>query len=90
MAVPTHTNEKRSAGLSFEKGCKALSVTFGDSSPKGRAKACVRSSARLSDKLKTNLVFSQLRMRTLQSSSDKLNIRCAECTPDVYIIFNCL
>ena len=24
--------------LSFEKGCKALSVTYGDSSPKGRAK----------------------------------------------------
>ena len=24
--------------LSFEKGCKALSVTCGDSSPKGRAK----------------------------------------------------
>ncbi len=24
--------------LSFEKGCKTLSVTYGDSSPKGRAK----------------------------------------------------
>ena len=40
LPLPLGEVDERSEDGEGKPGCKALSVTFGDSSPKGRAKGC--------------------------------------------------
>ena len=40
LTLPLGEVDERSEDGEGKPGCKALSVTFGDSSPKGRAKGC--------------------------------------------------